>query len=296
MGQVEDLRLFALIVDRGSISAAAEQLNIAKSAVSRRLRLLEERLDTRLIERTPGVWEVTHSGRELYQRAVPLVGEVEELLSDFGSESGSLRGVLRVSMPRDFGLAFLTPALLAFKNSYPEIRLMVDFDDRQVDLSREDYDFALRISPSLAEGLVAERVGTSLHHLCASPSYLKDRGRPAQIADLEEHALLMYSSPGRSRWRLIDGAGKQHDLVFQPALNSNSGEFLLRAAREGLGITRLPDFLCAPALEAGELVPVLPELSEPEWGIYLAHSEHRRLNRRMRLFADFVAAHCQAES
>lgn len=195
MGQIEDLRLFALVVENRSISRAADKLNIAKSAVSRRLNLLEGRYGSRLINRSPGVWEVSATGRELYQRAVRAVTEVDEIESDFTDATHILAGPLTVSIPREFGTTFLMPALISFRQRHPDIRLTVDFDDRAVDLSRENYDIAIRITSHIETGVVATKIGTSVHQLCASPSYLNEHEAPKTLDDLKEHSRCCSAAP-----------------------------------------------------------------------------------------------------
>lgn len=288
MGQIEDLRLFMLIVESSSISKAADKLRIAKSAVSRRLNLLEERYGTRLIDRAPGVWTVTATGQELFQRAVRVVGDVDDIEGDFGNSPRNLAGPLSVSVPREFGLSFLNSSLIAFKQKYPEVKLTVDFDDRKVDLARENYDFAIRISAEKDIGESATKIGRMQHLLVASPGYLRENSEPYSLEELHGQRLLYFGNARRASWDFISEHGKPIIFEFQPFLNSNSGVFLLEAARKGIGIARLPDFVAAGAVAAGDLVPVLRDLGVPEWGIYLVHAEDRRLNRRMRLFAEEV--------
>ncbi len=292
MGQIEDLRLFALVVENRSLSRAAERLHIAKSAVSRRLNLLEARFGSRLIDRGPGTWELTPTGLELYQRAVRVVNDVDDIESDFVDAKHHLAGPLTISVPRDFGIAFLNPALIAFKARYPDIQLTADFDDRTVDLSRENYDFAIRVTPKIDAGIVAKKIGASEHQLCASPAYLDANGVPEKLEDLLQHPLLYFGTARRAKWEFVGEGGKPESITFQPSLNSNSGDFLLKAAEQSLGIARLPDFLSEQAVASGFLVPVLPKVAVRQWGIYLLHAEDRRLNRRMRLFAEEIEAAC----
>ncbi|MCJ8323458.1 MAG: LysR family transcriptional regulator [Rhizobiales bacterium] len=292
MGQIEDLRLFVQIVDSRSISGAAEQLHIAKSAVSRRLALLEQRYAARLIYRKPGHWQITSTGHELYQRAVDVVNDVDEVENDFTEAAQQLAGPLVVSVPREFGQSFLNPALMAFKIRHPEIQLMVDFDDRKIDLLRDNYDFAIRIAVDLEPNLIGNRIGSVGHQMFASPAYLARRGTPNQLSELKQHDLLDYGATRRSSWSFKNAKGKTQTIEFQPSLNSNSGAFLLEAAKKGIGISKLPEFICQTSIEAGQLVPLLTDLSSPEFGIYLVYSEKRRLNRRMRLFAEEMKTAC----
>jgi DNA-binding transcriptional LysR family regulator len=294
MGQMEDFRLFARVVETGSISKAANSLNIAKSAVSRRLGLLEQRFDTTLIDRAPGAWTLTATGRELYIRVSRIVEDAEEIDNDFLNRASSLSGPLSVSVPRDFGLNFLGAALLSFRERHPEIRLTIDFDDRLVDLGRENYDFAIRIADVAQGDLAATTIGTAHHRLVASPAYLVANPEPQAYGDLPDHRLLCYGTAHRASWDLISPSGRRVIVDFQPYLNSNSGVFLLEAARNGMGIAKLPDFLSVGALADGTLVPVLPEIAVPDSAICLVHAENRRLNRRMRIFIDEMAHACAA--
>jgi len=288
MGQIEDLRLFASVIENRSISGAANDLHIAKSAVSRRLGLLEERYGARLIAREPGNWEITATGLELYHRAIRVVSDVDEIEHDFTSAVQDLAGPLTVSVPREFGMAYLNASIIEFTQLYPEIQLTVDFDDRTVDMTRENYDLAVRITPSLNDELVAVKIGTTRHQLCASPSYLAKNGIPETAKDLLDHQLLNFGSAKRVVWEFKRKNGRAERIEFQPALNSNNGLFLLSAAEKGVGIAALPNFLSDRAIASGTIVSMLPELDGPQWGIFIIHSEGRRLNRRMRLFIDHL--------
>jgi DNA-binding transcriptional LysR family regulator len=292
MGQIEDLRLFVAVVDTGSISRAADQMNIAKSAVSRRLGLLEDRFGARLIDRGPGVWAVTSTGRELYQRAQRTVHDVDDITSDFSQDGSNLAGPLSISVPREFGTSFLMPALIAFQTRHPEIHLSVDFEDRSVDLLRENYDLAIRISVDTQAGVVAQQIGKSAHYLLAAPSYLAQAGHPVTPNDLQDHALLYYGQARRAVWTFQSPKGKPQSIEFQPALNSNSGTFLAGAAEQGLGIVLAPDFLVQRQLDQGTLVKVLADIEIQDRGIFLVHAEDRRINKRMRLFSDEMKTAC----
>ena len=291
MGQMEDLRLFVLVTEAGSISKAADKLGIAKSAVSRRLGLLEDRFATRLIDREPGTWEITAAGRELHQRALRLLSEADEIEADFIHDRQSAVGPLSVSVPLEFGTIFLQPVLLRFAERHPQIQLRVDFDDRRIDLLQENYDLAIRISAQPHHGQTTVSLGRTRHQLYASPDYAKANGLPETLSSLNDHPLLHYGSARRAKWEFVAKKGVQA-IDFQPALNSNSGKFLLEATRKGFGIARLPDFVASQACAAGELRTVLPECKLPEWSINLIHSEIRLVNRRMRLFIDEISSAC----
>ncbi|MCV6591315.1 MAG: LysR family transcriptional regulator [Silicimonas sp.] len=293
MGQIEDLKLFVTVVDQGSIARAAAALGIAKSAVSRRLAQLEQRYDLRLIDRDPGRWEVTDAGRELYRRAEPMLAEADDLDNDFTPAARDPGGPLRVTIAREFGMSFLRPMLFDFARTHPEIALTLDFDDRTVDLERENYDLAIRITAGGAEPASQLHLGTTRHGLFASPAYLDRVGAIHGPSDLRGRALLHYGASRRPTWVFHHG-GKRVDFAFKPRLNSNTGAFLIDAATRGVGIVRLPDFVAHEAVRDGALVPVLAEATFPAFGIHLIHAPNRRLNRRMRAFIEAVKHQCGA--
>jgi DNA-binding transcriptional LysR family regulator len=295
VGQIEDLRVFVDIVDSAGIARAAEIQGIAKSAVSRRLKMLEDRYGTQLIDREPGVWKVTDAGRELYQRSVRIVQEIDEVESDFIGHSAAVEGPLSVSVPREFGMTFLNSSLIEFKNRYPQIQLTLTFMDRHVDLARENIDLAIRITEKPSSALNSTRIGTVKHNLFASGEYLSNHPPLKGLCDLHHHQLLNFGSTKRAFWDFVSPKGKRNRFEFKPYLNSNNGLFLLNAVRAGMGIARLPDFIVMAAEQSGEIVRVLPDMYIAHWGIFLVHAEDRRMNRRMRLFSDEMRKACVFE-
>lgn len=159
-------------------------------------------------------------------------------------------------------------------------------------MTRDNYDFAIRIAVDLEPDLVATRIGSIRHQLFASKSYLAKHGNPKQLNDLKQHDLLGFGGTRRAKWSFIDTMGKRVSIEFQPTLNSNNGSFLLEAVKKGLGISNMPDFISQQAKVEGEIIPVLTDLRSPEFGIYIVRSENRRLNRRMRLFAEEMKVAC----
>jgi len=264
MGQLEDLTIYVQILDSGSISKAATRLNVAKSAISRRLSILEDRYEATLIERS----KVTETGEELRRRAMSVIEEVNDLDAEFVSSSTGLEGPLSVSVPRDFGLGYLNNALTAFKVRYPDISLTVDFDDRVVDLSQENYDFAIRITDSIEPMNSAIRIGSIEHALYASTVYFENRSEPENLDDLLTHQLLSYGRARLAGWEFMLEKQKAFRFEFKPFLNSNSGLFLLDATLKGLGISRLPDFIAQNSLETHE-------------GVHRGNQKVMRFNRRI---------------
>ena len=285
MGQMEDLKLYVQVVEQGSISKAASILRIAKSAVSRRINILEERYSSVLIDRTPGNWEITKVGLDLYQRSRALVAEFEEVNEDFTSLHAQISGPLNISIPRDFGLNYLRQKLFEFQGKYPNIKLSIDFDDRFVDLETENYDFAIRITAQADTKYISKRIGAIRRYLCASPEYLSLNGTPQNLEDLQAHSLLHYGNTKRGNWTFQTSDRKEKSIKFSPTISSNSGQFLGEAALNNIGISMLPDFIADKYIDTGQLKTILPQYSLSPYEIYLTHLGSRRLNRRMRAFS-----------
>ena len=285
MGQMEDLKLYVQVVEQGSISKAASILRIAKSAVSRRISILEERYSSVLIDRTPGKWEITKVGLDLYQRSRALVAEFEEVNEDFTSLHAQISGPLNISIPRDFGLNYLRQKLFEFQGKYPNIKLSIDFDDRFVDLETENYDFAIRITAQADTKYISKRIGAIRRYLCASPEYLSLNGTPQNLEDLQAHSLLHYGNTKRGNWTFQTSDRKEKSIKFSPTISSNSGQFLGEAALNNIGISMLPDFIADKYIDTGQLKTILPQYSFSPYEIYLTHLGSRRLNRRMRAFS-----------
>ena len=283
MGQVEDLALFVAVVQAGSVSQAAKDLGLAKSAVSRRLSLLEARFNTVLIARRPGHWAVTARGAELYDRAQQVVSVASALEDDFRDQRLAPQGPLRLSLPRDFGLSFLSGPLGEFADQHPGIDLRLSFEDRFVDLRHENFDAVIRISPHPPEGAQAQVLGTSQAYLCASPGYLRAAPPLHQPQDLENHTMLGYGLG--QRHRLTFGG---HEVELRSAHASNSGALLRTWALAGRGITMLPDFLVATDLATGTLQAVLPAYPLRHLHIYLCTPLNAAPNRRVTLFREFI--------
>jgi len=289
MSQFEEMRTFVRIVEAGSISRAAEQLDIAKSGVSRRLTDLESRLGVRLINRTTRRSSLTEAGRAYYAGAAKLLADVAELDAATADAEASLRGTLRLAVPLSFGLSHLAPAIDEFLAAHPGLDLDIDFSDRQVDLVERGIDLAIRIARLEDSNLQARRLCPIRLLICASPAYLDTHGRPQTPADLDSHRVLRYAAAGGSTLRLPDGRGGLHLVQATAPVVANNGDFLRDMAVAGQGVTVLPSFICWQALAAGELVEIMPDHAPEPLNAWAVYPRNRYLSRRARLFIDFLA-------
>lgn len=289
MARFEAIQAFMRVVEAGSISAAAERLGIAKSAVSRRLSDLEKHLGVQLLRRTTRRLNLTDSGRSFYDRCQRILADLEEAEAAVSQAHGLLQGRLRVAAPLSFGLLHLGPAITEFMQQHPQVSFDLDFNDREVDLLAEDIDVAIRIACLQDSTLIARRLWSSRLVLCASPAYLQAHGTPAIPADLAAHQGLVYSYvPDPAQLIMRDGDEREHRVRIQERLRSNNGDFLRQTAVAGQGIVLSPSFIVYESLRRGELVIVLPEYRHEELHAYALYPQTRHLSQRVRAFVDFL--------
>ncbi len=290
MGQLEDMNLFIHVVDAGGISRAADQMNLAKSAVSRRLVDLEKRLGVRLLNRTTRVSSLTEAGRNYYERAIKIVGDVAELNALTEDANIALEGTINLAAPLSFGLCHLSTAIDSFIQQHPKLLINTNFSDRQVDLVEEGMDLAFRIATLKDSSLIARKITPVRHVLCASPDYLKKRGTPKTPDELKSHQLLHYNVSGSSTWKLIDQQGGQHVINVSAYMVANNGDFLKDMAIAGHGIVMAPTFIAWKAIASGELVPVLTDYNTPQYNAYAVYPQTRYLSQRTKVLIDFLVA------
>ena len=288
MGQLEDMQVFIRVVEAGGIGRAAEQLGIAKSAVSRRLSELEQRLGTRLINRTTRTTSLTDAGSSYYQQVVKIIDQVDEINSELQDAECALSGTIRLAVPLSFGLLHLGPAIDLFIRQHPQLTIHMDFSDRQVDIVEEGFDLALRIADLKDSSNQARKICFVKHILVASPKYLQEMGRPGQPPDLMEHQILKYAGNNNSQWHITDADGKLHSLNLPAKVIANNGDFLLQMACAGHGIVMIPTFIAWKALASGNLTEVLADCSVPGLNAYFIYPRNRYLSLRVRRLIDFM--------
>lgn len=288
MGQLEDMQVFIRIVEAGGIGKAAEQLGLAKSAVSRRLTELEQRLGSRLINRTTRQSSLTETGSVYYQRALTLVDYVDELNQELIAKDNTATGHLRIAVPLSFALMHLTSAIDDFTKQHTELTIQMDFSDRLVDVVEEGFDLVLRIGKLKDSSLQARKVADIRHVLLASPEYLQQAGEPSRPEDLKQHQYLKYDGSGSNK-SLFDSEGIEYPLNAQVKMSANNGDFLKSMAIAGQGITSLPSFLVWQELAQGRLVRVLDDFHLETTQAYAMYPQNRYLPKRARLFIEFIA-------
>jgi len=288
MGQLEDVHVFIRVVEAGGISKAADQLNIAKSAVSRRLSELESRVQTKLIQRTTRRFHLTEEGRVFYEKATHLVAAFDELQLDLIKDEEHLKGRLTVSIPLSFGIRHMYKAIDAFRKKYPDVTLNIDLSDREVNMVEDGIDVAFRIGELQDSSLQARKIMPIDLVMAASPEYLSAFSENPTIDDVNKMTFLRYSPDPFSVIKLMSPKGEQETVTMQWDLQSNNGDFLLQMAVLGHGVILMPEFICGKELASGQLVPLLKPYRFHESFAYAVYPQNKYLSKNSRVFIDHL--------
>jgi len=257
------LQALIAVARLGSFTKAAQRLGLSKAAVSQRVADLERHLDQQLVQRTTRSVRLSEAGLRLVEQAEPGLALLSRSLSEAREAAGTPRGLLRVTAPVALGRQHVAPALPAFFERYPELRIELDLSDRLVPLAQEGFDLAIRHTSAPPETHVAFKLCASRALLTASPAYLARAGVPRHPAELAQHRCLPYLRPGPAQWFFERGAGggtpERIRVPVQGLFRASNSEVLRDAALSGVGIALLPDFSAGEAVREGRLVEVLPE-------------------------------------
>ncbi len=290
MDKLNAISVFCKVIETQSFTQAANQQNISVAMASKLVSQLEEHLKTRLLQRTTRKIVPTEAGMLYYQRCQAILLDLSEADSSISNMATSLQGNLLISVPRDFGLLYISPNLPKFIALHPNLHVEIEFEDKRVDLVAEGYDLALRIGYMQDSSLVARKISSSPMHFVASPSYLEARGIPLTPDDLEYHQGLLYkSSLNQVHWQSTK-ANQIQRYKIQSKVVSNNGMALLEMTKAGLGISNAPDFFVKDALASGELVEILSEYKQKPLDIYVVYPNRRHLPAKVRAFIEFLAS------
>lgn len=287
MIRVEGITAFVAVVESGSVSEAARRLRLSKSVVSERLAELERSLGGVLLHRTTRKLTLTEDGTAFLERATRIVQEIEEATAEMAVRRGTLSGPLRIAAPVTFGRMHLGPALYPFLAAHAEIQLVLDIDDRRVDVSSEGYDAVVRHGPIVDSRLVVWKLSRSRRLLVASPDYLSRHGVPKSLADLDGHKGIFYTNRGVADWRFQTPDGAIVVRASQ-AVGMNNGDMIRDAAAAGLGIALLPAFIAGPAISTGQLQEIDVGYRPEAEFIYMAHPEGRNPSAKLRAVAEHL--------
>jgi len=286
--QLEDLRVFCLVVRKGGFAAAAEAMAASPAYVSKRIRVLEQCLGCRLLDRTTRRIAMTERGERIHDWAGKILQDVEQMSVEIGTAREQARGIIRISSSFGFGRVHLAPALGELARHYPELSIRFEVADCLIDLAQEGIDLDIRVGNEIAPQLLARKLADNRRILCAAPAYVAGHGSPTTLNALSQHNCLVIKERDHpfGVWRLTGPQG-ECSIRVQGALAANHGEVVHQWALQGHGIMLRSLWDVARELEEGELVQVLPDyyLQADIWAVY---PEKLASSAKLRVCVEFI--------
>ena len=278
------LKEFVAVVESGGFSAAANALGVSTSFVSRQVKRLENRLDTRLLHRTTRTVRLTDMGRIFYERSREILDNLATLESEMADLQERPKGRVRITAAGFYAERYVAPVLVEFTDRYPEVTIDLDTRMQLVDIVAEGYDLAIRMSSPADSSLVARKVASRRIIVCASPAYLKQYGRPKEPDELRRHNCLTLPD---MHWRFAY-PNSIRTVKIRGRLMSDNGRSLVAAAVRGNGVVRFADYYMRKELSCGELEPILEEFEVKDAATWIVFPDRHHLPTRVRFLIDFL--------
>jgi DNA-binding transcriptional LysR family regulator len=289
MLDLNDIVVFARVVEAGSFTAAARLLGMPKTTVSRRMAALEGEVGVRLIQRTTRSLNITDAGRLYYEQSSQALRTIEDANLQLAQARAEPSGTIRISAPAGFGGHFLIGAVFDFLAAYPRTKVELHLTDDTLNLVGNRIDLAFRAGILADSTLIARKLGSTHRILCASPDYLARRGIPVALADLSRHHCVIAGlSAGSAHWEL-DGPHGQEAAVVSGRFAANEMQAVVAAAIAGYGIAQLPYQLAEAAVRDGRLRRVLGDYTTPVGGIYAVYPSSRHVSPLVKAFIELAA-------
>lgn len=292
MNDLNDLYYFAMVVEHSGFAAAERALGIPKSRLSRRISQLETDMGARLLQRSTRRFAVTDVGQSVYRHAQSMLAEASAAREVVDRLSAEPRGLVRASVPVSIAQESMPRLLPDFLAKYPKVRVQLHVSNRRVDVINEGFDVAIRVRSKLDDdgSLVMRSFGQIQELLVASPKYLDRAGRPRDPDELAHHTTLsMSEDDARQRWDLHDANKEVRRVELKPRISGFDFPMLMAMAKQGMGITLLPETICAEAVRNGELEVVLPAWRLPMGICHAVFASRRGLLPAVRMFIDHLA-------
>lgn len=285
-----DVQLFSWVVRHGSFSEAAQRLGITRSAVSKAVTRLEDRLGVCLLRRSTRKLSLTDAGHRFFKHAAEVDAALQSAEAAVAGDDQDVSGHLAVSLSTSFGAALLPRIIRDFRGKWPNLTLSLDFNDSYTDLIGGGLDLAIRIASRLDDSsLMSKRLATTREVLVASPGYLKKFGTPGHVDDLKNHRCIDIANSTRSEktWRFREGK-ETIEVPVSCVMTATSDLPLILAACLDEGVLQMPELLVAGEVASGRLVEILPDFSDArEWGVFAVYPA-RKPSAKVRAFIDFV--------
>ena len=291
---------FVRVAEQGSFANAGKALGISASAVSKSVARLEERLQSRLFQRTTRALSLTDEGRLFFERCNRILADLDDAERSMRDRAATPTGVLKVELPAALGRLKIAPALGTLTKRYPKLRVEASFNDQLTDLIEAGLDAVVRIGEPRDSRLMVRRVGTVRYIVCAAPAYIEAHGEPRTPNDLDRFDCIQrvaHGGPSRATWKFaFPENGKPFEREVAGTLTFDSNDVIIDAGLAGAGLVQLHTYMADPYLRSGQLVQVLSEFAAEGPPISVLFPSYRHLAPKVRVFIDFVAGILNATS
>jgi DNA-binding transcriptional LysR family regulator len=288
------MAIFVRVVERGSFSAVAREMQTSQPTISKVLRALETELGGKLIARSTRRLSLTDEGQRYYNECRQILAAVDAAEHSFQSGRETIAGHLRIGSSVSFGRLQIAPRLPAFLKRYPEIEIDLQLNDQNQDLVSEGLDVTFRIGPLNDSGLIARHIGTTHRVTVATPAYLKQHGQPQTPQQLSEHNCLLFNLLNSQNLWIYERDGQRHEVRIKGNAQSNNSEAIREMVLGGLGIALSPVWLFSEDLKAGRVTAILQNYTAQSLPIHAVSPANRRQSARVKAFVDYMSQALEA--
>lgn len=291
---LEGLTIFVQVIESGSFSQAANQLGHAVSHISKAITKLEKRLGARLINRTTRSLSLTDVGQVYFEKAKQIVSDAYEAEQSITQLQDSPTGRLKISLPNSFGQSHMQPVIRDYLLQYPQVKMQVDFSSRLVDVIGEGFDVCVRMGQPKTSNLISRNLLDFEFITVATPDYFAQHGQPKHPHDLKTHLAIKYMyNQVPITWEYRNDQNETIHVEVENLVECNNLPMQKTLVMAGLGIARLPSFVCETELQSGELIRVLDDYEMPPQSAYLVYPHRLHLSAKVRAFVDLSVQYFQ---
>ncbi|WP_031435625.1 LysR family transcriptional regulator [Methylomarinum vadi] len=288
MDKLNNMRVFCRIVELGTFAAVAREMNLSAMMISKYVSQLEQSLGVVLLNRTTRSLNLTEAGQAYYTRSKQLLEDLAELDESTAQLGGSVKGVLKISAPIDFGGLYMVPAIESYQQKYPDVKILMSLDNKYQNLRDGRFDMVILVTDCLDPGVVARKITDTELGTYASPEYIEQNGAPQNLEELAQHRCLHYVNTPHGDYWVFNDQGETRKIKIDWYFATNNGRALSQAATLGMGIMRAPKLSVHDYLQQGRLVEVLPEYKLPSLSVYATYLQRRFYPAKLSSFVEFL--------
>ncbi len=288
MDKFKNMQVFCRIVELGTFAGVAREMGLSSMMISKYIKQLEKSLGVSLLSRTTRSLSLTEAGESYYNRSKQLLDNLAALDESVVQLGQSVKGVLKISAPIDFGGLYMIPVIEKYQQQFSDVKVSMNLSNKFVNLRDGRFDLSIVVTDSLDQGIVARKIATTSLSTYAAPDYLSEKGCPNTLDDLLQHRCLHYmDTPHGEHW-IFNAAGETKKIKTDWVFASNNGRVLCQAAALGMGIVQVPQLSARSYLERDELVEILHEYKTPNLLIYATYLQRRFYPAKLTTFVDFL--------